>query len=191
MDKVTNLGRGHGDLQSLLRTGHFLAPNHVFATVKHFAGHAVPENGSNTGPLMMGERTLRDQLLPPYQTGIQRKGTDCDGHLFTRSTAYRALPINGHYRTCSAGSGPSAEWSSPITTPSANLQLSTKSRRTWRPRLRCLYWQTRMSSCPTLGKVERPYRYGEIENRKLDLNGRIDRGIEDAFARPPLWIPVR
>ena len=49
-----------------------LAPGHVYATVKHFAGHGVPENGSNTGPLMMGERTLREQLLPSYQAGIQR-----------------------------------------------------------------------------------------------------------------------
>ena len=51
-----------------------LALGHVFATVKHFAGHGVPENGSNTGPLMMGERTLRDELLPSYQAGVQRGG---------------------------------------------------------------------------------------------------------------------
>ena len=49
-----------------------LAPDHVFATVKHFAGHGAPENGTNTGPLMMGERTLREELLPPYKAAVQR-----------------------------------------------------------------------------------------------------------------------
>ena len=49
-----------------------LAPDRVFATVKHFAGHGAPENGTNTGPLMMGERTLREELLPPYREAVQR-----------------------------------------------------------------------------------------------------------------------
>ena len=48
------------------------APDRVFATVKHFAGHGAPENGTNTGPLMMGERTLREELLPPYKEAVQR-----------------------------------------------------------------------------------------------------------------------
>ena len=52
--------------------GEALAPGHVFATVKHFAGHGAPENGTNTGPLMMGERTLREQLLPPYEAAVRR-----------------------------------------------------------------------------------------------------------------------
>ena len=49
-----------------------LAPDRVFATVKHFAGHGAPENGTNTGPLMMGERTMREELLPPYKEAVQR-----------------------------------------------------------------------------------------------------------------------
>ena len=49
-----------------------LGADRVFATVKHFAGHGAPENGTNTGPLMMGERTLREQLLPPYKEAVQR-----------------------------------------------------------------------------------------------------------------------
>ena len=47
-----------------------LPPARVFATVKHFAGHGVPEGGSNTGPLVMGERTLRETLLPPYRAAV-------------------------------------------------------------------------------------------------------------------------
>ena len=50
-----------------------LAPGRVFATVKHFAGHGGSEGGMNTGPLVTGgERTLREQLLPPYQAAVQR-----------------------------------------------------------------------------------------------------------------------
>ena len=51
--------------------GERLAPDRVFATVKHFAGHGVPENGTNTGPLMIGERGLRESLLPPYRAAVQ------------------------------------------------------------------------------------------------------------------------
>ena len=49
-----------------------LARDHVFATVKHFAGHGQPENGTNTGPVNVGERTLRETLLPPYEAAVRR-----------------------------------------------------------------------------------------------------------------------
>ncbi len=44
-----------------------LAPGKVFATLKHMAGHGMPENGTNTGPAEMGERTLRDVFLAPFE----------------------------------------------------------------------------------------------------------------------------
>jgi beta-glucosidase len=54
-----------------------LPADRVFATVKHFAGHGVPENGTNAGPLMMGERTLRETLLPPYRAAVAQGGAPC------------------------------------------------------------------------------------------------------------------
>ena len=65
--------------------GESLAPDRVFATVKHFAGHGVPENGTNTGPLMIGERTLRETLLPPYRAAVQA------GHARSVMTTYHEV----------------------------------------------------------------------------------------------------
>ena len=62
---------GIAAIRGLQGDGERLAPGKVFATVKHFAGHGVPENGTNTGPVMIGERTLRETLLPSYQAAVQ------------------------------------------------------------------------------------------------------------------------
>jgi beta-glucosidase len=44
-----------------------LAPDKVFATLKHMTGHGQPENGTNTGPAEISERTLREVFFPPFQ----------------------------------------------------------------------------------------------------------------------------
>jgi beta-glucosidase len=48
-----------------------LAPNKVFATLKHLTGHGEPENGVNVGPALVGERTLRENFLPPFEKAIR------------------------------------------------------------------------------------------------------------------------
>jgi beta-glucosidase len=47
-----------------------LAPDKVFATLKHLTGHGQPENGTNVGPAEISERTLRENFFPPFQRAI-------------------------------------------------------------------------------------------------------------------------
>lgn len=44
-----------------------VGPDHVFATLKHLAGHGQPESGTNIGPAHLGERMLRDVFLHPFK----------------------------------------------------------------------------------------------------------------------------
>ncbi|HTM81524.1 glycoside hydrolase family 3 N-terminal domain-containing protein [Asticcacaulis sp.] len=44
-----------------------LAKGKVYATLKHFAGHGQPENGTNAGPAEISERILREDILPPFE----------------------------------------------------------------------------------------------------------------------------
>jgi beta-glucosidase len=50
-----------------------LAPDKVFATLKHFTGHGQPESGTNVGPAQIAERTLRENFFPPFERAV--KGT--------------------------------------------------------------------------------------------------------------------
>lgn len=49
-----------------------LAPNKVLATLKHMTGHGQPENGTNVGPAMLGERELRQVFYAPFEYVIRR-----------------------------------------------------------------------------------------------------------------------
>jgi len=51
-----------------------LARDKVFATLKHMAGHGLPESGTNTAPAGVAERTLRTDFLPPFERAIRRAG---------------------------------------------------------------------------------------------------------------------
>ncbi len=44
-----------------------LAAGKVLATLKHFAAYGQPENGTNTGPVSVGERQLREEFLAPFE----------------------------------------------------------------------------------------------------------------------------
>jgi beta-glucosidase len=48
-----------------------LAPNKVYATLKHMTGHGQPESGTNIGPANVGERTLREDFFPPFEKLIR------------------------------------------------------------------------------------------------------------------------
>ncbi|WP_426323172.1 glycoside hydrolase family 3 N-terminal domain-containing protein [Microbacterium sp. E-13] len=43
----------------------------VIATLKHFAGHATSRGGRNHAPVAMGERELRDLVLPPFEMAVR------------------------------------------------------------------------------------------------------------------------
>ncbi|QBE67017.1 beta-glucosidase [Pseudoduganella lutea] len=44
-----------------------LARGKVLATLKHFAAYGQPESGTNTGPVSVGERVLREEFLAPFE----------------------------------------------------------------------------------------------------------------------------
>lgn len=46
----------------------------VIATLKHFAGHASSRGGRNHAPVSMGERELRDLVLPPFEMAVREAG---------------------------------------------------------------------------------------------------------------------
>ncbi len=46
----------------------------VIATLKHFAGHATSRGGRNHAPVSMGERELRDLVLPPFEMAVREAG---------------------------------------------------------------------------------------------------------------------
>ncbi|WP_188710902.1 glycoside hydrolase family 3 N-terminal domain-containing protein [Microbacterium faecale] len=48
-----------------------LQENGVIATLKHFAGHASSRGGRNHAPVAMGERELRDLVLPPFEMAVR------------------------------------------------------------------------------------------------------------------------
>ncbi|WP_349426088.1 glycoside hydrolase family 3 N-terminal domain-containing protein [Microbacterium sp. LWS13-1.2] len=46
----------------------------IIATLKHFAGHATSRGGRNHAPVSMGERELRDLVLPPFEMAVRMGG---------------------------------------------------------------------------------------------------------------------
>ncbi len=44
---------------------------HVFCTLKHLAAYGVPEGGHNGGIVRVGERTLRSELLLPFEYAVK------------------------------------------------------------------------------------------------------------------------
>lgn len=66
--------------------GTSLATDHtVVAEPKHFAAHGVPEAGTNTSPVDMGERELRMIMLPPFRTAVEQ------GHAMSIMAAYNEI----------------------------------------------------------------------------------------------------
>lgn len=47
---------------------------HIVATVKHFAAYGLTEGGLNKTPAFLGERTLREVVLPPFRAAIVEAG---------------------------------------------------------------------------------------------------------------------
>jgi beta-glucosidase len=51
-----------------------IGSDHVLATLKHMTGHGQPESGTNVGPASLGERTLRDVFLFPFEMAVREGG---------------------------------------------------------------------------------------------------------------------
>lgn len=47
---------------------------HVIATAKHFAAHGQPESGTNTAPVNVSERLLREVFLPTFEAAVKEAG---------------------------------------------------------------------------------------------------------------------
>src|SRR5579872_1319414 len=45
--------------------------HHVMATMKHFAAHGQPESGTNTAPVNISERELRETFLVPFEAAVK------------------------------------------------------------------------------------------------------------------------
>jgi beta-glucosidase len=54
--------------------GTFKNKDRVVATLKHFVGHAQPESGTNTGPVNISERMLREIHFYPFKEVIEKAG---------------------------------------------------------------------------------------------------------------------
>src|SRR5262249_54172859 len=52
--------------------GKTILADRVIATLKHMAGHGQPESGMNVGPANVGERTLRDVFLYPFEVAVKQ-----------------------------------------------------------------------------------------------------------------------
>jgi beta-glucosidase len=49
-------------------------PDAVISEPKHFAVHGIPEAGSNTAPVLMGEREVRTAFLPVFEAAVREGG---------------------------------------------------------------------------------------------------------------------
>lgn len=58
--------------------------NDVASTLKHFIAYSIPEGGLNLAPSHLGERELREILLPPFEVGV-------------KSGAMAIMPAYGEY----------------------------------------------------------------------------------------------
>jgi len=51
--------------------GDGIGKDRVIATLKHLAGHGEPIGGLNTAPAPIGERSLRQNFLPPFEAAVK------------------------------------------------------------------------------------------------------------------------
>jgi len=61
-------------VKGLQGTKETIDKEHIVATIKHFAGYGLTEGGLNKTPVFLGERTLRQVVLPPFKAAIMEAG---------------------------------------------------------------------------------------------------------------------
>lgn len=57
-----------------MQGGDLRSDHAVIAEPKHFAVHGIPESGSNTAPVSLGEREMRSSYLPVFETAFRQGG---------------------------------------------------------------------------------------------------------------------
>jgi beta-glucosidase len=62
-----------------------LDKSHVMATAKHFAVHGQPESGTNVGPALYSERTIREYWLKPFEAAVK------EAHVATVMPSYNEI----------------------------------------------------------------------------------------------------
>jgi beta-glucosidase len=61
-------------IKAIQGTGPGVDGEHVIATAKHFAAHGQPEGGTNTAPVNVSERVLREVFLPSFEAAVKEAG---------------------------------------------------------------------------------------------------------------------
>ena len=61
---------GVAAVKGLQGAGQSIDGDHVLATLKHFAVHSQPEGGTNVGPALYSERTIRESFFVPFEVAI-------------------------------------------------------------------------------------------------------------------------
>jgi len=62
---------GVAAINGLQGTSWMIDRHHVLATMKHFAAHGQPESGTNTAPVNVSERELRETFLVPFEAAVK------------------------------------------------------------------------------------------------------------------------
>lgn len=62
---------GVAAINGLQGTSWMIDRHHVLATMKHFAAHGQPESGTNTAPVNISERELRETFLVPFEVAVK------------------------------------------------------------------------------------------------------------------------
>jgi beta-glucosidase len=63
---------GLAEIRGLQGPSFDIGPHHVLATAKHFTAHGAPEDGRNTAPVNVAERTLREDFLLPFRAAVEQ-----------------------------------------------------------------------------------------------------------------------
>jgi beta-xylosidase len=78
---------GLAEIRGLQGPSFDIGRDHIMATAKHFTAHGAPEGGTNTAPVNVAERSLRENFLVPFQAAVEQ------GHVGSIMASYNE--ING------------------------------------------------------------------------------------------------
>jgi beta-xylosidase len=62
---------GLAEVRGLQGPSYNIGPDHIMGTAKHYTAHGAPEGGTNTAPVNVAERTLRENFLVPFQAAVE------------------------------------------------------------------------------------------------------------------------
>jgi beta-glucosidase len=78
---------GLAEIRGLQGPSYDIGADHILGTAKHYTAHGAPEGGTNTAPVNVAERTLRENFLVPFQAAVE------EGHVGSVMASYNE--ING------------------------------------------------------------------------------------------------